>query len=166
MEQRGREKDSWELVENAIDAEAKAGLQPSSFVRDMDQRCPRGNRPAYTTVAKSQASTRDSRDEPSASSAWDPPDEPSEKDQDEPPRFLQSENGKPSAKKARKEKKKKQRCQEAEQARRESTPATRANTTNANVARKDLSQITCYNCDEKGHYARNCPEPDRDASED
>ena len=35
MEQRGREKDSWEeLVEKAIDAEAK---EPSFFVRDMDQ---------------------------------------------------------------------------------------------------------------------------------
>lgn len=54
MEQRGRELDSWdELVEKAIDAEAKASLQPPSFIREMDQRCPRGNRLAHTTVAKS-----------------------------------------------------------------------------------------------------------------
>ena len=57
MEQRGRENDSWEeLVEKAIDVQAKANLQPPSFLREMDQRCPQGNRPAHTTMAKSQAS--------------------------------------------------------------------------------------------------------------
>ena len=66
MEQRGRELDSWEeLVEKAIDAEAKASLQPQSILRKMDQRCPHGNRPAHATVAKPQTSTRDPRDEPS-----------------------------------------------------------------------------------------------------
>ncbi len=65
MDQRGRELDSWdELVEKGIDAEAKASLQPQSILREMDQRCPRDNRPALTAVAKSQASTRDPRDEP------------------------------------------------------------------------------------------------------
>ena len=45
MEQRGREKDSWEkLIEKAIDAEAKASLQAPSNLREMDQRCPRGNK--------------------------------------------------------------------------------------------------------------------------
>lgn len=44
MGQRGRELDSWdELVEKAIDAEAKASLQPTSIIREMDQRCPGGN---------------------------------------------------------------------------------------------------------------------------
>ena len=53
MEQRGREHDSWEeLVEKAIDAEAKASLQPPSILREMDQRCPHGNRPAHSTMAK------------------------------------------------------------------------------------------------------------------
>ena len=66
MEQRGREHDSWEeLVEKAIDAEAKASLQPPSILREMDQHCLCGNRPAHSTVAKSQASsTRDPRDNP------------------------------------------------------------------------------------------------------
>ena len=72
MEQHGRELDSWdELVEKAIEVEAKASLQPPSIIREMDQRCPRGNHPAHTTVAKSPAQaslTRDPRDEPSASS--------------------------------------------------------------------------------------------------
>ncbi len=55
MEQRGRELDSWEeMIEKAVDAEAKAGLQPTSFIREMDHRCQRGNRPAHVTAAKVQ----------------------------------------------------------------------------------------------------------------
>lgn len=66
MEQHGRELDSWdELVEKAIDVEAKASLQPPSMLRELDHRCPRRNRPTHTTVAKSQAlATKDPRDEP------------------------------------------------------------------------------------------------------
>lgn len=32
--------------------------------------------------------------------------------------------------------------------------------------KKDICKITCYNYDRKGHYARNCPEPNKDISED
>lgn len=53
MEQRGQELDSWdELVEKAIDAKAKDGLQPILIVRKIDQHYPRGNHPAHTIVAK------------------------------------------------------------------------------------------------------------------
>lgn len=46
MEQCGRELDSWgDLVEKAIDAEAKASLQPTSFLHEIDQRCFQGRRP-------------------------------------------------------------------------------------------------------------------------
>lgn len=56
MEQRGRELDSWdEFVEKAIDAEAKASLQPVSTLREMDQCCPWGDCPTHTTIAKNQA---------------------------------------------------------------------------------------------------------------
>lgn len=44
MEQRGRELDTWdEVVENSIDAEAKANLQLPSGTQKIDQRCFRGN---------------------------------------------------------------------------------------------------------------------------
>lgn len=56
MEQRGLELDSWDkLVEKAIDAEAKASLQPVSIFHEMDQRCPRDDRPAHTGLTKSPA---------------------------------------------------------------------------------------------------------------
>ena len=57
MKQHGWGLDGWEeLVEKAIGAKAKAGLQPPSILCEMDQHCPQGNRPAHTTVAKTQAS--------------------------------------------------------------------------------------------------------------
>ena len=132
----------------------------------MDQHCLRGNRPAHTTVAK-----------PQALATQDPRDELSEKvqAQDKPPRSshphsLRSKNGKTSDKEARKEKKKQRRL-DHERARKDSgTPATGVHAPNAastpGGARKDLNQITCYNCNEKGHYSRNCSEPRRDASEE
>ena len=47
LDARGRELDSWEeAVEKAVNAEAKALLQPSSSTREIDSKCPRGNRPA------------------------------------------------------------------------------------------------------------------------
>ena len=141
MEQRGREKDSWEeLGEKAIDAEAKASLQPSSYVRDMDQRCPRGNRPAHTTASNSQVSaTRDPRDEPSEEApAQDLKRSHSSR----------SENGETSEKEFREEKKKKQRRRDHERTRKDfETPANGVqapngvNASNASRARKDMSQI-------------------------
>ena len=72
-----------------------------------DQRCPRGNRPAYTNVAKFQASTRDPRDKPPRSLH---------------PHSLRSESGKTSEKSFQKEKKKQRRL-DYEQAWKGSTPA-------------------------------------------
>ena len=44
MEQRGRELDSFEeLVEKAVDAEAKAALRPRSYARETDQHCLQGS---------------------------------------------------------------------------------------------------------------------------
>ena len=100
MEQRGREHDSWEeLVEKAIDAEAKTSLQPPLILREMDQRCPRGNRPAHSTVAKSQASsTRDPRD--------DPVEKPPPPSAPKPSNSSPAGSSETSDKKARREKKK------------------------------------------------------------
>ena len=43
-----------ELVTKAVRVEAKAGLRPSSYVRETDLSCLRGNRPPYTTAHKVQ----------------------------------------------------------------------------------------------------------------
>ena len=172
LEHRDLELESFEqLVKKVVEAEGKASLRPRTTTREMDQRCPQGNRPTHTTVAKFPASaTWDPRDNPSptqASSTWDLQDEPSEKvpTQYNLPHFLhahssRSENGKVSDRKARKEKKKRHR---REQARRGSISISATD-----VNRRELSQVTCYRCLRKGHYADKCTKPnkDRNASED
>ena len=57
LEHRNLELESFnQMVKKAVDAEAKSALRPRSSTKEMDQNCPRGNRPANSTVAKSQGS--------------------------------------------------------------------------------------------------------------
>ena len=61
LDARGRDLDSWEeAVEKAVNAEAKALLQSSASTRDMDSRCPRGNRPARKEEKDSKNKSADS----------------------------------------------------------------------------------------------------------
>ena len=46
-----------QMVKKAVDVEAKSALRPCSSTKKMHQHCPRSNRPANSTVAKSQDST-------------------------------------------------------------------------------------------------------------
>lgn len=91
MDQRGRELDSFEeLVEKAVEAEAKAALQPASYAFETDHRCPRGSRPAYTAKIK------------------DPkPEYPKSKPQESKASNPQRSENTETSEKARKEKKKK-----------------------------------------------------------
>ena len=157
MEQRGREYNSWEkFVEKAMDAEAKASLQPPSILHEMDQHCSYGNQPAHSTVAKSQASsTRDPCNNP----VKKPPLPLAPK----PSNSSHAGSSETSNKKARREKKKHRRLdQQQDQGRKDtsSTPATGANS----GTKKDISQITCFNCNTKQHYSRNCSEPRKNVS--
>ena len=42
------------MIEKAIKAEAKAGLQSASYIREIDHKALQGNRPAHVTTAKVQ----------------------------------------------------------------------------------------------------------------
>ena len=154
--------DSWEeAIKKTIDAKAKTSLQPPSILREMDQHCPRGNRLAYTTMAQFQASTRDPRDEFSASSAWHSQDKSPRFSH---PHFLRSESGETSEKNFRKEKKKQRRL-DHERAQKNSTPAASVYAPNvASTACKDLSHITYFNYNKKDHYATKCPKPRKDSN--
>ena len=124
----------------------------------MDQRFPRGNRLAHTTVAKSEASpTRDSRDKISASSekACYKPLHTSH------PYSSRFENGETSDKETQKEKKRKQHRRDAEQGGKGSTPVTGVGASSTagrtRPRRKDSSQITGFNYEKKGHYTWSYP---------
>ena len=55
MELRNQKYNNWDkLVEKTVATEVKTNLQPSYYSRDMDNRCPRGNRPSYTILSKLQ----------------------------------------------------------------------------------------------------------------
>ena len=158
LEHRDLELESFEqLVKKVVEAEGKASLRPRTITREMDQHCSRSSRPANSTVAKSQGSPmKDPRVE-----------EPKFRTQEATSPY-RPESTETSDRKTRKERKKQRRL-EHEWARNNSgsAPTTKVNAPNvASTTRKDLSHITCFNCDQKGHYATQCPEPKRDASED
>ena len=99
LEHRDLELESFDqMVKKAVNAEAKSALRPRSSTKEMDQHCPRGNRPANST--KSQGSTmKDPRTE-----------EPKVRSTEAPSGPQHSE----SSKKIRKEKKKEQRRRDRE----------------------------------------------------
>lgn len=160
MEQHGRELDGWqELVQKAVDAEAKANLLSSSMLREKDQRAPRGKQTAETTKSSHRGTpTKDPRIEQLRARL-------------QPTTLQRSEE---ASDKAQREKKKNhcnrgrdrgrdQRGQEG------STPATGVNALehgetgkkkkNQNRSDRVLSSVTYYNCDKKGYYLNSCPEP-------
>ncbi len=129
------------MVEKAINAEAKASLQPPSGTRGINSRYPKRYRPlvkkdkddAYREQ-RNEASNRDkekTRFHNSSSSANQPQ--------------TQVSNSK--------------KCQRKGQ---EGHPATGVNATE--VAKKDkdkakdLSHVECYTCKQKGHYVNKCPQ--------
>ena len=164
MEQRGRKLDSFkELVEKAVNAEAKAALRPRFYAWETDQHCPRDSRPAHSTTAKAQGQ---------GSSMKDPRvEKPRSKLQK--PKSSTPQQQAEAFKKAHKEKKKKGQqygrdCQEG------FTPTTGVNAAQPGEPKKknddknrdcsdrtarDLSQVKCYNCQKMGHYSRKCLEP-------
>ena len=158
MQQHGRELDSFEdTIQKTVNVKAKAALRPCSTARETDQHCPQSTRPAYSTAAKSQNSPMK---KPRV-------EEPKSRTQ-EATSLYRLESTEISDRKTRKERKK-QCCLEHKRARNNSgsTPITKVNVPNvSNTTRKDLSHITCFNCNQKGHYTTQGLEPKRDASED
>ena len=153
MEQQDRESiDFEEIVQKAVNAKAKAGLSSSTIVRKSDARCPRGHRPSHITSSKmytqgttaKKPRTKESRPKEAKST-------------DAPPRSESAEPGKTSRTDKRREyleKKKKKRD------RKNNTPATGDNANAVEVGeKKKRGDDRCYNCQKKGHFSRNCPEP-------
>ena len=139
-----------ELVSKAVRAEAKAGLRPSSYVREADLQVLQGSRPTHT-AHKVQTQGAVTRGDESKTKA---------------PASTPAQDSEPSDK-ARKDKKK--RHHGARRSSREpkdsSTPASIVNKAKVGGSgqrrknKKDLSGVTYFNCNKKGHFSNKCPEP-------
>ena len=137
-------------MQRAVNAEAKAGLRSSIMVRDVDSRCPRGHRPSQNTSTKVQtqgSTVKESKPEESISKELKPADGKTPA----PPRTDESEKTSRQDKKKEYFKKKRNR--------KNSNPATADNAIEGEKKRNDRGDGKCYNCQKKGHFARNCPEP-------
>ena len=141
LDTRGRDLDSWkEAVEKAVNAEVKAMLQSFSNTREMDSRCPWGNRPAkkeekdsrknnYTNSALADISSKKQSSSTQQTSSANP-----KKDQDQ-------QRGS---------------WRHGRQGQDRDSPATGVNIV-SKKEKKNITQVKCYTCHWKGHYANKCP---------
>ena len=141
------------MVQRAVNAEAKAGLKSSAMVQDADIRCPRSHRPLNSTTSKMQTK---------GTTAKDSHQEELKVKEVKPTSSRAAEVSEP-LKQARKEKKKKRHPERRDKKKR--TLASTANATEIQQKKKkknrdrNVSEITCYNCNKKGHYANTCIKP-------
>ncbi len=150
----GRELDGWDdLIKKATRAEAKAKIQGN---RDLDQRCPRGNRPIYTTIGKNPA-TQDCQNTTFASvEDTQSAGQPNSELESFVSNISRSQSARSETRSQTNAPHKMPWRQRKEQHRLEQ---------GRNPARKDLSHIICFDCDKSGHYADKCTEPRANSSE-
>ena len=134
------------MVQKAVNAEAKAGLKSSIMVRDADSRCPRGHRPSQNTSTKVQtqgSTAKESKPEESRPKELKLANEKTPA----PPRT--NEPRKTSRQDKKKEYLKKKRD------RKNSIPAIGDNAIKGEKKQSNRGNRKCYNCQKKGHFARN-----------
>ena len=128
MEQQDRESmDFEEMVQRAVNAEAKADLRSSTMVRDLDARCPKGHRPFHNTSSK--VKTQGSND----SSRFEEP-----KPKNPKPAVSRNNAAEPAKKENRKDKKKK--LQNRRQEQNKQTPTTGDNIEAPKKKRRGVTQ--------------------------
>ena len=146
IEQQDRESTNFEeIVQKAVNAEAKAGRRSSTMVRESDVRCPRGHRQSYNTSSKVQTQGSSHKDSPRSKEL---------KPKDPKPAPLHYNAAEPAKKEDRKKKKKKLRNQRRKHTG-EQTPAIGVNT----KAPKKKVKARYFNCNKKDHYENKCIEP-------
>ena len=143
---RDRDLDFWdEIVNKTVDAKAKASLQALSGIREMDFRCPRGQRPT-------NKDDKDSKDYKKNKSSQNPPANALSSGTQSSPEQPKKEQNSRSC-----------RGGPRQQGQGQNTPATGVNATTVrkdkdkDKDKKDLSNIECYTCKHKGYYANKYP---------
>ena len=157
MEQQDRKSmDFEEMVQRTVNAEDKAGLRSSTMVRESDARCLRGHRPSHNTSSKVQTQETTAK-EPRIKESKPKKAKLTDGKNPAPPRSESAEPKKTSRTDKRREyleKKKKKRD------RKNNTLAIGDNANAVEVGeKKKRGNDRCYNCQKKGHFLRNCPQP-------
>ena len=142
------------MVQKTVNVEAKVSLRSSTMVRDSDINYPRNHCPSNNTALKVQTEgtiTKDSHQR-----------EPKIKEVIY--TSFRAVAASEFLKQARKEKKLKKYPERRDK--KKQTSASTTNTIEIQQQKKkkknqdcDMSEITCYNCNRKGHYANICIEP-------
>ncbi len=141
LDHQRRDLDGWEeVVEKAGDVEAKANLQPSFYVKDINTKCPKGHRPS---------AKKDKED------TYQEPQNNASKDKDK----AKSHNSSTSANQPQIQASKKDKRNR--QGGHRGHPANKVNAIEVakkDKAPKDPSHIKRYTGHQKGHYATKCPD--------
>ena len=154
MEQQDRESMNFEeMVQRAVNAEAQLGLRSNPMVRDSDIRCLRSHRPLNRTALKVQTQKTTAKD-----SHQEKP-----KVKEIKPTLSRAAEASELLEQARKEKKRKKHPEKRDK--KEQIPASTANATEVQQKKKkknrahNINEVTCYNCNKKGHYVNTCTKP-------
>ena len=148
MEQQDRKSINFEeMVQKAINTEAKAGLRSSTMVRDLNAHCRRGHHLSHNFSSKVQTQDSSHKDSPRSEES---------KNKDLKPALSRGNAAEP----AKKEDKKKN-LQGHRREWNKQTPAIGNNTEAPKEKKKrhDPSKITCFNCNKKSYYARDYTKP-------
>ena len=142
LDARGRDLDSWKkAVEKAVNAGAKALLQSPASTRNIDSRCPRGNRPAKKEEKDSGGKNKSTNSTP-----------------------VDTSNGKqssPTQQTSSAYLKKGGSWRRRGQG--QNSPATGVNTT-LKKEKVNFFQVDCFYCKKKGYYANKCPQKKKQES--
>ena len=138
-----------EIVQRAVNAEAKASPRSTIMVRDLDIHCPQSHCLSNNTALKVQTQETTVKD-----SSY--PKKPKTKDLKSVPLH---DNLAELAKKEDKQKRFKRQRERIREPK--ETPATGDNIVNTAKKKKkyDTSKVPCFNCNKNGHYASDCTEP-------
>ena len=141
------------MMQRAVNVEAKVGLRSSTMVWDLDVCCSRGHHLSHNTSLKMQTQSF-------KNSSYSK--KPKLKDlKSAPSRDNVAKSPKKDDSKDKKKKFQGQRWKHTGEWK-EQTPAINVNTTNISnkkKKRRDISEITCFNCNKKSHFASYCTKP-------